>query len=87
MLKECEITTANSEDLLFANLATMPEQQDCQDEDGSVELTATAEYLEGELAYRQGLTTKDNPYRFRSAQHWRWQEGLLGNGLPRSRSI
>jgi hypothetical protein len=47
-----------------------------------MKLTDTVEYLEGELAHRRGLNTRDNPYRFRSAQHWRWQEGLLGTSRP-----
>jgi hypothetical protein len=49
----------------------------------SVLLANSSEYKEGEVAFRGGLTTRDNPYSFRSPEYWRWQEGLLGNGRPR----
>jgi hypothetical protein len=50
---------------------------------GPTLLVDSSEYKEGEAAFRRGLTTRDNPYPFLSAEYWRWQEGLLGNGRPR----
>jgi hypothetical protein len=49
-------------------------------------MLTTKEYQEGERASEEGKTTRHNPYRFGSEQHWRWQEGLLGNGKPRDES-
>jgi hypothetical protein len=49
----------------------------------SMLLANSSEYKEGEAAFCHGLTTRNNPYPFRSPEHWRWQEGLLGNGRPR----
>jgi hypothetical protein len=46
-------------------------------------LVNSSEYKEGEAAFHRGLTTRNNPYPFRSPEYWRWQEGLLGNGRPR----
>jgi hypothetical protein len=46
-------------------------------------LVDSSEYKEGEAAFYQGLTTRDNPHPFRSPEYWRWEEGLLGNGRPR----
>lgn len=43
----------------------------------------SSEYMEGEAAFRCGLTIRNNPYPFLSPEYWRWQEGLLGNGHPR----
>jgi hypothetical protein len=48
----------------------------------SMLLAKSSEYKEGEAAFRRGLTTRNNPYPFRSPEHWRWQEGLLGNCRP-----
>jgi hypothetical protein len=49
----------------------------------SMLLANSSEYKEGEAASCRGLTTRNNPYPFRSPEHWRWQEGLLGNCRPR----
>ena len=49
----------------------------------SMLLVDSSEYQEGEVAFRSGLTTRNNPYPFLSPESWRWQEGLLGNGRPR----
>jgi hypothetical protein len=49
----------------------------------SLLLAYSSEYQEGEAAFRRGLTTRNNPYPFRSPEYWRWQEGLLGNCRPR----
>ena len=49
----------------------------------SVVLVDSTEYKEGEAAFYRGLTTRNNPYPFRSSEHWRWQEGLLGNCRPK----
>ena len=49
----------------------------------SMLLVDSNEYKEGEAASCRGLTTRNNPYPFRSPEHWRWQEGLLGNCRPR----
>lgn len=49
------------------------------------DITGTPEYQEGEEAYRNGATTRDNPYCFMSEAAFRWQEGLLGNGRPGQR--
>jgi hypothetical protein len=46
-------------------------------------LVDSSEYKEGEAAFCQGSTTRDNPYPFLSPEYWRWEEGLLGNGHPR----
>lgn len=48
----------------------------------SMLLANSSEYKEGEAAFRRGLTTRNNPYPFRSPEYWRWQEGLLGNYRP-----
>ena len=37
-----------------------------------------------EAAFHRGLTTRNNPYPFGSPAHWRWHEGLFGNGHPRA---
>lgn len=49
----------------------------------SMLLVNSSEYKEGEAAFGCGLTTRDNPYPFRSPEYWRWQEGLMGNCRPR----
>jgi hypothetical protein len=50
-------------------------------------LVNSSEYKEGEAAFYRGLTTRDNPYPFRSPEFWRWHEGLLGNGRPKEWQI
>jgi len=78
------------------NVSQIPDQADENQQQGehnvrpvpgnrgySVLLAKSSEYKEGEAAFCRGLTTRDNPYRFRSPEYWRWQEGLLGNGRPR----
>jgi hypothetical protein len=49
----------------------------------SLLLADSSEYQEGEAASCRDLTTRNNPYPFRSPEYWRWQEGLMGNCRPR----
>jgi hypothetical protein len=53
----------------------------------SMLLVDSSEYKEGEAAFCQGSTTRNNPYPFLSPEYWRWEEGLLGNGHPRELQV
>jgi hypothetical protein len=53
----------------------------------SLLLVDSSEYKEGEAAFCQSSTTRNNPYPFLSPEYWRWEEGLLGNGRPRESPV
>ena len=64
------------EDIDLGNSNVRLATEDCR---SSMLIADSSEYKEGEAAFCRGLTTRNNPYPFLSPEHWRWQEGLLGN--------
>ena len=64
------------EDIELGNSNVRLATEDCR---SSMLIVDSSEYKEGEAAFCRGLTTRNNPYPFPSPEHWRWQEGLLGN--------